>query len=79
MAIDEMVQQTQLWLNSTYKNKYGYEKIDTNGITGWSTIFALTRALQIELGISEPSDNFGPTTRRLFNTLSINSNPEDDD
>lgn len=77
MAIDEMVQQTQLWLNGTYRNKYGYEQIEVNGKTGWPTIFALTRALQIELGIAEPSDNFGPTTRRLFKTLSINSNPTD--
>lgn len=77
MAIDEMIQQTQLWLNGTYRNKYGYNQIDVNGKTGWPTIFALTRALQIELGITEPSDNFGPTTRSLFKTLSINSNPTD--
>nr|OTP10638.1 hypothetical protein A5888_003936 [Enterococcus sp. 9E7_DIV0242] len=46
------------------------------GKTGWDTVNALTRALQIELGISELSNNFGPTTYRLFDqiapTLKIN-------
>lgn len=76
--MDQMVFKTQLWLNGNYKDKHGYNLIDLNdvkGQTGWATVNALTRALQIELGIDEPSDSFGPTTMRLFKPLSINSNP----
>jgi hypothetical protein len=64
--MDEMVLQTQQWLNKTYSGKHGYEKIEENGKTGWSTIYALTRALQIELGIAEPSDNFGEETTNTY-------------
>lgn len=59
---DEMVLQAQQWLNQTYKGRYGYNEIVTDGKTGWGTMFALTRALQIELGLGEPSDNFGNAT-----------------
>ncbi|OIK20004.1 glycoside hydrolase domain-containing protein [Bacillus amyloliquefaciens] len=67
--MDEMVLETQQWLNDTYKGRHGYNKVPENGKTGWDTIYGLTRALQIELGISEPADNFGPTTQRLFKPL----------
>ncbi|MEL3986628.1 glycoside hydrolase domain-containing protein [Bacillus velezensis] len=67
--MDEMVLETQQWLNETYKDRHGYNKVPENGKTGWDTIYGLTRALQIELGISEPADNFGPTTQRLFKPL----------
>ncbi|WP_438421127.1 glycoside hydrolase domain-containing protein [Bacillus siamensis] len=67
--MDEMVLETQQWLNETYKGRHGYSKVPENGKTGWDTIYGLTRALQIELGISEPADNFGPTTQRLFKPL----------
>lgn len=67
--MDTWVLKTQQWLNSTYSGKYGYNDIEENGKTGWSTIYALIRALQIEQGISEPSDNFGSQTAALFKTL----------
>ncbi|MCY8907471.1 DUF1906 domain-containing protein [Bacillus atrophaeus] len=67
--MDEMVLQTQEWLNETYGGKHGYNTVEENGKTGWQTIYGLTRALQIELGISEPADNFGPTTQKLFKPL----------
>lgn len=67
--MDEMVLETQQWLNETYKGRHGYNKVPENGKTSWDTIYGLTRALQIELGISEPADNFGPTTQRLFKPL----------
>ncbi|MGE0911766.1 glycoside hydrolase domain-containing protein [Bacillus atrophaeus] len=67
--MDEMVLQTQEWLNETYGGKHGYNTVDENGKTGWQTIYGLTRALQVELGISEPADNFGPTTQKLFKPL----------
>ncbi|MCY7938329.1 glycoside hydrolase domain-containing protein [Bacillus inaquosorum] len=67
--MDEMVLITQQWLNETYSGKHGYNPVEESGKTGWDTIYGLTRALQIELGISEPADNFGPTTQRLFKPL----------
>ncbi|OUL02883.1 glycoside hydrolase domain-containing protein [Bacillus spizizenii] len=67
--VDEMVLITQQWLNETYSGKHGYNPVEESGKTGWDTIYGLTRALQIELGISEPADNFGPTTQRLFKPL----------
>lgn len=71
--MDIMVLATQQWLNVTYSGRYGYNEIEEDGMTGWNTIYALIRALQIELGISEPSDNFGNLTLAECPTLSINS------
>lgn len=65
--MDEMVLKTQQYLNSIYGGNAGYNRIDENGRTGWATIYALTRALQIELGITQTANSFGPTTERLFN------------
>ena len=64
--MDEMVLKTQQYLNAIYGGKAGYSIIEENGKTGWTTIYALTRAFQIELGIVETADNFGATTVRLF-------------
>lgn len=61
-----MVLKTQQYLNAIYGGKAGYSIIEENGKTGWTTIYALTRAFQIELGIVETADNFGATTVRLF-------------
>lgn len=63
---DKMVLKTQQWLNQTYKNKTGYVSVTENGNTGWNTIYALRRALQIELGITATSSNFGPSTTAKF-------------
>ncbi|MEH7356797.1 glycoside hydrolase domain-containing protein [Neobacillus drentensis] len=60
--MDLMVLQAQEWLNGTYGGRVGYNAIQTNGKTGWATMYALTRALQIELGIAIPADNFGSGT-----------------
>ncbi len=65
---DPMVLKTQQWLNQTYGGKTGYgNNIAENGETGWTTIYALTRALQIELGITSTANNFGPSTIAKFN------------
>ena len=69
--MDEMILKTQEWLNKTYKGRHGYIEIDLDddsikGKTGWTTIYALTRAFQIELGIPEPASNFGPSTSAKF-------------
>ncbi len=65
--MDTMVKKTQEWLNATYGKDSRFKVIDpVDGITGWTTIYALTRALQIELGIIATADNFGTTTRSKF-------------
>lgn len=70
---DERVLQVQQWLNKTYGNDSRYNKITEDGKTGWSTIYALRRALQIELGIQETSNSFGPTTYSLCPTIAQGS------
>lgn len=67
VKIDEMVLLVQEWLNDTYTGRTGYNPLDLEnesikGRTGWPTMYALTRALQIELNIGTPSDNFGSGT-----------------
>lgn len=69
--MDVMINLTQIWLNQTYSGRQGYimlnlDDSDVKGKTGWTTIYALTRALQIELGITETADNFGPSTQSRF-------------
>lgn len=64
--MDYAVLTVQQWVNSTYGGRYGYVPAPENGKTGWSTVYALTRALQIELGISQPADNFGDGTRAAY-------------
>lgn len=67
---DPMVQATQEWLNSTYGDYAWFEMIPPEriGKTSWATMFALTRALQFELGISASAiaDSFGPATTTRF-------------
>ncbi|MFF9900645.1 glycoside hydrolase domain-containing protein [Streptomyces longispororuber] len=59
---DEMVRQAQTFVNTAYEGKLGIDRVPVNGVTGWPTMFALTRALQYELGITPLSNNFGPGT-----------------
>ncbi|MEU7167656.1 glycoside hydrolase domain-containing protein [Streptomyces morookaense] len=58
---DEMVRRAQQFVNATYGNTIGMT-VKEDGRTGWNTMYALTRALQYELGISTLSNGFGPTT-----------------
>ncbi|MGK5627148.1 glycoside hydrolase domain-containing protein [Streptomyces sp. URMC 123] len=60
--MDERVLQAQKWVNSTYKDVSGFVAAPENGKTGWPTMYAFTRALQHELGITSLSNSFGPTT-----------------
>lgn len=64
--VDTMVEKTQRWLNETYEGRPGFGSVTVDGQTGWNTIYALTRALQIELGITETANNFGPGTQARF-------------
>ncbi|MFE3047420.1 glycoside hydrolase domain-containing protein [Streptomyces albidoflavus] len=61
---DEMVQRAQRFINTTYNNgaTLGIAKLAEDGRTGWPVMYALTRALQHEIGITALSDAFGPTT-----------------
>ncbi|MFC8226338.1 glycoside hydrolase domain-containing protein [Streptomyces sp. NPDC057287] len=58
---DEMVRRAQRFVNTVYGSQIGMT-VEENGQTGWNTMYALTRALQYELGISSLSNSFGPTT-----------------
>lgn len=59
---DPWVANVQVWLNNTYTGVPGWELVTVDGQTSWPTMYALTRALQHELGITSLSDNFGPGT-----------------
>lgn len=60
--MDAMVLATQKWLNKTYGNDSGFNKVTEDGITGWGTIYGLRRVLQIEEKITATSNSFGPET-----------------
>jgi peptidoglycan hydrolase-like protein with peptidoglycan-binding domain len=59
---DPWVAITQEWLNETYTGVPGWNPVVQDGVTGWQTMHALTRALQHELGLTSLADNFGPGT-----------------
>jgi len=59
---DPWVLATQKWLNATYPGKFATNPLPEDGVTGWKTVYALTRALQVELGITALADNFGTGT-----------------
>ena len=58
----------QRWVNATYTGVTGYNRITEDGSAGWQTMYALTRALQHELGLSALSDSFGPATLAALST-----------
>ncbi|HHW37103.1 MAG TPA: DUF1906 domain-containing protein [Bacillales bacterium] len=64
--MDTMVLLVQQWVNETYGGRYGYEPAPETGKTGWLTMYSLTRALQIELGIGTPANNFGDGTSSAY-------------
>ncbi|MEU6314799.1 glycoside hydrolase domain-containing protein [Streptomyces sp. NPDC047014] len=57
---DQMVIEAQKFINSY--DVPGIPEVEEDGRTSWTVMFALTRALQHELGLTSLSDNFGPTT-----------------
>ena len=63
---DPYVRATQEWLNTTYGSNNNFGSVPVTGFTGWPTVYGLLRALQLELGISVPVDNFGPTTELYY-------------
>jgi peptidoglycan hydrolase-like protein with peptidoglycan-binding domain len=57
---DPMVYKAQLFINSY--DVSGIPKVTEDGETKWANMYALTRILQHELGITALSDTFGPLT-----------------
>ena len=55
---DQMVLQTQQWLNKTYGNDPRFKKINPDGRTGWPTIYALTRALHTDLTFTTVNETY---------------------
>src|SRR5262245_27273781 len=55
-----MVEQAQRFINSYDVD--GIPKVEVDGRTSWTVMFALTRALQHELGMTTLADSFGPAT-----------------
>ena len=68
--MDQMVLATQKWLNKNYNGKIS--KLEEDGITGWGTITALTKALQIELGV-DADGLWGQGTEKECPTISSNN------
>lgn len=66
MAVDEQLLAVQQWLNKTYGKVSGYHHVKEDGKHTWETIYALITGLQHELGITELSTSFGPTTAKYF-------------
>lgn len=60
--VDQNVLTAQRWVNSQYSSKPGYQRCPEDGRTGWSTMYSLIMGLQVELGITALSANFGPGT-----------------
>lgn len=60
--MDAKVLEAQRWVNATYRAVTGYTVIAEDGVAGWQTMYALTRALQHELGLTSLADNFGTVT-----------------
>lgn len=71
--MDPRVQETQVWLNSTYGNNTNFVAVDEDGVTGYKTCKALIRALQIELNVSPVDGVWGDDTASAFTSLSVNS------
>ena len=59
---DPWVQQTQMWINETYRFVADIPTVTVDGQTRWEVMYALTRALQYEIGITSLSDTFGSGT-----------------
>ncbi|MBE8517865.1 DUF1906 domain-containing protein [Amycolatopsis sp. H6(2020)] len=58
---DEMVRRAQRFVNDVYGSRIGMT-VEEDGLTKWEVMYALTRALQWQLGISPVTNSFGPTT-----------------
>jgi peptidoglycan hydrolase-like protein with peptidoglycan-binding domain len=64
---DIWVLYAQDWVNKTYGAHIGMT-VEVDGIARWEVMYALTRALQLELGITALTNSFGPTTLSTLTT-----------
>lgn len=76
--MDQMVLKVQAWLNATYGGNANYTKVSEDGITGGTTVSALIKALQIEIGIPSPDGVFGPATQAACPTLPKSGAPKNE-
>lgn len=63
---DPLVYQAQVFINSY--SVPGIPRVTADGETKWDNMYALTRILQHELGITSLSDTFGPLTMSTLTT-----------
>ncbi len=66
---DPYVLNVQKWVNSKFGDNVNYTEIVENGLTGWSTIYALLHGLQITLDVGSIANNFGDGTANAFNSF----------
>jgi peptidoglycan hydrolase-like protein with peptidoglycan-binding domain len=66
--MDEMVLKAQQFVNTYYAAQPDIPTVSEDGNTGWATMYALTRCLQYEIGITALSDSFGPATLSALTT-----------
>ncbi|MFK4071090.1 glycoside hydrolase domain-containing protein [Streptomyces sp. NPDC029674] len=75
---DEMVLKAQRFINSYAVD--GIPDVEENGRTSWTVMYALTRVLQHELGLSTLTDSFGPATlaalRSRFPVIDVHTRHE---
>jgi peptidoglycan hydrolase-like protein with peptidoglycan-binding domain len=68
---DPKVKEAQEWLNETYGSYASFKPLEVDGKTGYSTVYNLIVALQIEIGLaSSANGTFGPKTTSLTPTIS---------
>ncbi|MFF1375695.1 glycoside hydrolase domain-containing protein [Streptomyces sp. NPDC058308] len=75
---DDMVLKAQMFINSYGVD--GIPDVEENGRTSWAVMYALTRVLQHELGLTPLSDSFGRATlaalRSRFPVIDANTRHE---
>jgi peptidoglycan hydrolase-like protein with peptidoglycan-binding domain/uncharacterized protein YxeA len=65
---DQKVLEAQQWLNRTYAGKKGFSPVPEDGKPGVILSQTFVSALQIELGISDPTGTFGDVTKAAFDS-----------
>lgn len=77
--MDQRVKDAQVWLNQTYRNCSGYTEVPEDGHTGVLVMEGLVTALQIELGIEQPTGYFGDTTASVYEKHILKKGDSDSD
>lgn len=77
--MNQRVKDAQVWLNQTYRNSSGYTEVPEDGHTGVLVMEGLVTALQIELGIEQPTGYFGGTTASVYEKHILKKGDSDSD